>query len=131
MFKRYRPWPLYLLLILLPIQSIAAANMLICNSVQQLGLIESHQTIESHQKTAQENMPCHAVMDDKKNAETAQNDVKNHCGIICSNLLTAPNTYHAITLGVHANTVPYLISATKTYSSITLPTLQRPPIFLA
>ena len=108
----------YLLLILLPLQSIAAANMLICNSMMQL---------EQSQAPEQATMPCHDM--DNDNSHHEQKSYKS-CGLVCNSLcaMTAlPNTEPITTNLVTATLIGF---SELQYVSITLPQLQRPPILL-
>jgi hypothetical protein len=118
--KSYIHWTVYVLLLLLPLQSIAAANMLVCNRFQQV-----NHTMDSAKAT----MPCHDSVEDDSSSAPSQQQVKNDCKMICSSLLTASAIPYALNLSLSANTVPRLISSEGTYLSVTLPRFQRPPIF--
>jgi hypothetical protein len=118
--KRYIHWPVYVLLLLLPLQSIAAANMLVCNRLQQV-----NHTMDAAKAT----MPCHDSVEDDSSSVPSQQQVNNDCKMICSSLLTASAVPYALTISVITNTVPRLMSSEDTYLSVTLPRFQRPPIF--
>ena len=110
----------------MPLQSIATANMLICNSMMQA----------ETSKQALQTMPCHehmtkAVEAEKSNKDDLQDTCKNSCATLCSNLsamTTLPTDIKSAVLPVST----LLISTDhQAYASITLPSLQRPPILLA
>lgn len=123
-----KQWLVYLLLLLLPLQSLAAASMLICNSFKQLNDIIHNES----PRMATEEMPCHATMDGKQDTQPVhKKDTKNYCGIMCGSLLAASVTPGAFQLSVHLNKAPHVVSNAETYISVSLPKLQRPPIFLA
>ena len=123
MLKRFSHFFAYCLLVLIPLQGVAAANMSVCNSLMQL--------------TAQQvthNIPCHDGMSNLQHSEkssekhSGKNAGKAHCATVCANLngMTAlPST---------APTTPFLATAQivnlpqTLYVSITQASLQRPPI---
>lgn len=127
MLKRYARLFAYLLLVLLPLQSMAAAHMLVCNSMIHT---QAYHSAVNTQNEA-ESMPCHEHMASK----TASNDNSKHCkdtcGALCASLcaLTAlsGNTYSFLSL--HSSTL--VSPAEQSYASVTLPNSQRPPIFLS
>jgi len=112
-----------LLLALIPLQGIAAANMSICNSMMQ-----------SSAQQAMRDMPCHDSMSNheqhaKKHHQ--HSSCKTSCAALCASLgaMTA--------LPSNVTTVSFLAKSVlvylpqQVYASITQPNLQRPPIFLA
>ena len=118
----------YLLLVLMPLQGIAAANMSICNSMMQ-----------SNVQQAMQNMPCHKAMakdsvTDEVNKQAPEKQ-QNFCKTVCDSLCASLNAMTALPSNTPAAT--YLVSAQlvnfshQNYASITQPNLQRPPIFLA
>lgn len=126
MFKRFSHIFVYLLLALMPLQSMAAANMQICNSMMQ--------TETSKQEL--QTMPCHehmanAVGVEKPAKDNHQDACKSSCATLCSNLCamtTLPTDIKSALLPVSALLISTIHLA---YVSITLPSLQRPPIFLS
>ena len=78
MLKRFSHFLVCLLLLLLPLQGVAAANMSICNSIMQ-----------SSVQLAMQNMPCHNNM--KNNAQhldkhNEKSTCKAHCATLCASL---------------------------------------------
>lgn len=127
MHSRFLRSLVYVLLALLPLQGIAAANMLVCNSLMQ-------------QAAAQAEMPCHqeagpadgaAQTHDQHVQQDTQPASHSSCGMLCNSLcgLTAlPVT----TFDFFATSPAVMTAAPEAdYHSITLPQLQRPPISLA
>jgi hypothetical protein len=110
-----------LLLLLMPLQSIAAASMLICNSMMQ---------VESQ---AMQNMPCHQSMNKQNTNKSEQH--QSPCKTVCATLCASFSTM--ATLPVHMSVANFLLSTSKlnlpnqVYASVTQASLQRPPIFLA
>lgn len=120
----------YALLLIMPLQGIAAANMLVCNSTMQMQQL--HQAPEQA-----DSMPCHAHMKQATVHADAAADhgkstpCKTSCNTLCANLCAIaalPTSNKAAMLP----SVAALIGAVDfPYASITLPSLQRPPIFLS
>jgi len=112
-----------LLLVLMPLQSVAAANMSICNSMMHTNTQQQAQT-----------MPCHEGMISEANKqvpEKQQGSCKTVCAALCASLsaMTALSSNPpATTFLVSAQTVSF---PQQVYVSITQPNLQRPPILLA
>ncbi len=107
-----------LLLVLIPLQGVAAANMSICNSLMQS---DSQHAILGDE--AMQDMPCHDEMKQGK-----KNTCKTHCAALCASLsaMTAlPSVTPATTFVVSTQTVSL---PQQVYVSITQPNLQRPPI---
>ena len=127
MLKRFSHFFACVLLVLTPLQGIAAANMSICNSMMQ-----SHQG-----EPKQANMPCHEGMS-KSTANPSANPSEKHqspckasCATLCASLCamtTLPSNFQpAAFLAPSA-----LVSQSHpSYASITQPNLQRPPIFVS
>lgn len=127
MLKRFSHLFVYLLLAIMPLQAVAAANMLVCNSMMQT---------ESNQQQL-ETMPCHeemtSVAADIENPMHGkhQGSCKTNCATLCSSLCAMT----ALPIDIKSALLPVsdlLVSSThQTYASITLPSLQRPPILLS
>jgi hypothetical protein len=113
-----------LLLVLLPLQSIAAANMLVCNSLMQL----AHGQALSHTSVQGDSMPCHDM--GQKPDHQQQKSLKN-CGVLCSSLCAVVAISDIQTMSMQLPTAELIGLNAESYISITLPQLQRPPIFLA
>ena len=121
MWRRFSYFFAYLLLVLMPLQSFAAANMSICNSLMQIQVNSIKQM---------QNTPCHQHMAGVINTPTCKHKsaCKTNCATLCASLsgLTAlPADVKPMPLLVTASS---LISDTQTYVSIAQPNLQRPPI---
>lgn len=127
----------YLLLLLIPLQGFAAANMLLCN-----GVMHMQQLSQVPQADA---MPCHAhlkpAIQDKADTAVANTHTdhgkthtpscKSTCNTVCASLcaITVLPTNAKPVMVPNAST---LVSAEHfSYVSVTLPSLQRPPIFLS
>jgi len=143
MLNRFlRPFA-YVLLLLIPLKGIAAANMLVCNSVMHM------QQLQQASLALQTNaMPCHAhlksvasetqakantlatnIQADHDNTHTSP--CKSSCNAVCGSLcaISVLPTNAKVVMVPNAST---LISAAYfSYVSVTLPSLQRPPIFLS
>lgn len=134
----------YVLLLLIPLQGVAAANMLVCNSVMHMQQLQ-HVSKAKGQLHA---MPCHAHLKAVASLTQAKADTatpsthadhskthtspcKSTCNAVCASLcaITALPTNAKAVMVLNAST---RVSATHfSYVSVTLPSLQRPPIFLA
>ena len=83
MLRRFSHFAIYLLLVLIPLQSIAAANMLVCNSMMTIDKVSE----KSHM------MPCHEDMNStvsnnthqKHDSDTSNNN-KDACKANCASL---------------------------------------------
>lgn len=138
MLKRFSHIAAYLLLVLLPLQSMAAANMLVCNSMMPMT-----------KKNAQSQvMPCHKHMNnmvshdinetndtvassDTHTNASYKNTCKTNCATLCASMcaMTAlPSHFKSAVL--EASSQAFSL-AYQSYASITLPNLQRPPIRLS
>lgn len=143
MFNRFlRPFA-YLLLLLIPLQGIAAANMLVCNSVMHLQQLQ-----QVSQAPPTHAMPCHAHLKSMASVTQDQADTatpnthadhgkthtspcKSTCNAVCASLC-AITVLPTNAKAVMVPNVSTLVSATHfSYVSVTLPSLQRPPIFLS
>jgi hypothetical protein len=131
MLKDFSHFFACLLLVLLPLQSFAAANMAACNSLMQAEKIAEQV----------QNMPCHQNMTNTHSADKAKHKDKsseNHnntckatCATLCASLCAMTTIPSNIMPAAMLAASPVLGLSNQTYASITLPNLQRPPIFLA
>lgn len=127
MLKRFSHFFACLLLVLMPLQGIAAANMSICNSMMQ--------------KTADTKVsatPCHkhANMQMAEMTKAADNckhksSCKNACATLCASLsnMTALNQSTPALPVLAASQA--VVAYSETYTSYLPPNLQRPPILLS
>jgi len=142
MLKRYSHFVAYLLLALLPMQALATANMLICNSMMQANSVEKS-VVKDSAELALSEMPCHqtikneaiqnVVSDSSHDKSHQQNSHqpsshKSSCASVCANMcaLTAMPANIQSTFALNF-TQTFDINH-QSYASITLPNLQRPPI---
>ena len=123
MLKRFSHFFAYCLLVLIPLQGVAAANMSVCNSL-----------IQSTAQQVTHHMPCHDGMSNVQHSEKTsdkhneKNASKARCATACASLnamMALPSTALATPFLVTAQTVnlPQTL-----YVSITQASLQRPPI---
>jgi hypothetical protein len=118
MLKRFSHFIACVLLVLIPLQGLAAANMSACNSIMQA-------------EAKQANMPCHEGMVKAEKSAEHQSPCKAACATLCASLCvmtTLPSNFKAASF--LASTA--LVSQPhQSYASITQPNLQRPPILLS
>ncbi len=122
MLKRFSHFFAYLLLVLMPLQGFAAANMAACNAMMQA------------EKSAEQvqNMPCHEHMANKaKTSENHKDVCKATCATLCANLCAMTALTSNIKPAALLAESQLVISADQVYASISQPNLQRPPIFLS
>lgn len=128
MLKRFSHIAIYLLLVLMPLQSIAAANMLVCNSMMYMDIASEKLQL----------MPCHEHMNsisqkhnnDDSNSKKYKDACKAnsaYCASLCA-MAALPSHLESAVLESSPQT---LSLAYQSYASITLPNLQRPPIRLS
>jgi hypothetical protein len=131
MLKRFSYFFACVLLVLMPLQGFAAANMSICNSMMQAQSIAP--------KSA--SMPCHKHMASTvsvaKSQQTAQHTApcKTACKTFCATLCASMGAIAALPSDIKP--AAFLASSAlislpnQAYASITQPNLQRPPIVLS
>ena len=131
MLKKFPRLFACLLLMLIPFQSIAAANMLVCNSMMQAKIHEQNNSQQVHAE------PCHMHMASmSKPTETPSEKHQNPCcKTTCATLCASLNGMTALPSSIKPATflvLTVLISIPDlAYASITQPNLQRPPILFA
>jgi hypothetical protein len=127
MLKRFSHFFACVLLVLMPLQGLAAANMSICNSMMQA---------QSSAPTSA-SMPCHKHMasmasDVNKNQQAP---CKTVCKTVCATLCASLGAITALPSDIKP--AAFLASSAlvslpnQLYASITQPNLQRPPIVLS
>ena len=125
MLRRYSHFFACLLLLLVPLQSIAAVNMSICNSMMHA----EHAGTKQQAQT----MPCHD-MNNKAHSNShteGKSTCKTSCAALCASLcaMTAlPSNMPAASFFASSSLVQM---RHQTYVSIIQPNLQRPPIFFS
>jgi hypothetical protein len=136
MLKRFSHFFAYLLLVLMPLQALAAANMLVCNSIMRNSMMQAQPAKVNKVSVAADdmaNMPCHKHISSKfsgsKHEQNAKSTCKTYCASVCANLcaLTALNTqFKPSFIKAHSQAIDF---NHQVYASITQASLQRPPIF--
>ncbi|MFM9835562.1 MAG: hypothetical protein ACKVOA_05625 [Methylophilaceae bacterium] len=116
-----------LLLVLLPLQALAAANMSICNSMME--------TESAQQKTVMPHCNMHisdATQNAKQHLPQKQNDsCKTHCASLCASLCAMTTLPSNLGLANLPAASKKIFSSQVLYTSISLASLQRPPIHLS
>lgn len=134
MLKRFSHFVAYLLLVLMPMQALATANMLVCNSVMQSNNMQYNTAGIQEAKTVQESvgtMPCHqhtASTHANKSESKQHTSCKSSCASLCANLcaLTAMPVH---TQSDFASDLTQVFDSNhQIYASIPPKNLQRPPI---
>ena len=133
MLKHFSHFFACLLVVLIPLQGFAAANMSACNALMQVATNQAKQ--QELQAT-----PCHEHMAGKTKTSgdlsnhhsgKHKNACKTSCATLCSSLcaMTAlPSNIKPATL---QDTSKAMTLLSQSYASITLPSPQRPPILLS
>ncbi|MBC7756603.1 MAG: hypothetical protein H7Z20_08200 [Bdellovibrio sp.] len=123
-FSHFFAW---ILLLLIPLQGIAAANISICNSMMQAQMSE-HQSI---------NKPCHMANMHMASVTKTQDSCKHNtaCKTNCATLCASLCGMTALTQTIHSMLEligsQAIVAHNETYTSHSPPNLQRPPILLA
>ncbi len=115
MLKRFI-FIIYLLLAILPMQSIASASMLVCNSM----MTRQSETDTCHQH--------HLQQSEEKNHSEHTSSANLHCVVVCASLCAANAIGSQMTLHLPTAAQTVFIPLKTVYASITLPSLLRPPI---
>ena len=122
-----------LLVVLIPLQGFAAANMSACNALMQVA------TNQAKQQDVQVT-PCHEHMAGmtKTSGDLSSNHSskhKNACKTSCATLCTSLCAMTALPSNIKPATLQDTSKAmallSQSYASITLPSPQRPPILLS
>ena len=133
MLTRFSRFFACLLVVLIPLQSFAAANMSACNALMQAAV---NQTKQQGVRV----MPCHEHMAGmtKTSGDLSNNHSNKHNNACKTNCATLCNSLCAMT-ALPSNIKPATLQDTsramtlfsQSYASITLPSPQRPPILLS
>ena len=122
MLRRFSHFAAYLLLVLMPMQALATANMLVCNSMMQSNAAKY---LAENTSNGASKMPCHQDMTTNNHHQT---DSKSSCKTTCANLCALT----AMPVQIQSN---FALNATQVfdfnhqiYASIPQQNLQRPPI---
>jgi hypothetical protein len=131
MLKRFSHFFAWFLLVLMPLQGVAAANMSVCNSMMQAQMSE-HQSVKKpcHMKSMQM-ASMNKMQDSCAHKNTGKSTCKTACATLCASLsgMTALNQTAPI-MPVLAATQT-IAAHNETYTSYSPPNLQRPPILLS
>jgi hypothetical protein len=117
-----------LLLVLMPLQAIAASNMAVCNSMMQATKVIEYSSAD---------MPCHQYMDNAKDIASGEhksnykNVSKSHCAAMCASLAVATIPPDGTEPIGHLVSFSSISMPDQSYVSITQPNLLRPPISLS
>jgi hypothetical protein len=119
MLRRFSYFFACVLLVLMPLQSIAAANMSICNSIMPTNTQQQAQT-----------MPCHDDMNSNSHGES-KSACKASCAALCVSLCAMTALPSNMPVASFLASSSLLRMPHQPYVSITQPNLQRPPIFFS
>ena len=124
MIKRFSHLFAYLLLVLMPLQGFAAANMLVCNSLMQA---------EAGKQVAKE-MPCHkhaatSSVNHIKQPQNQKSACKSNCATVCANLCALTALVSNVKPSFALNNSQAYDFNQLIYASITQASPQRPPNF--
>lgn len=127
MLKRCSHFFAYLLLVLMPMQALATANMLVCNSMMQANIIKQSVKLTSNV------MSCHqdthsAISEDAEHDNHRKLPQKSSCASVCANMCALTVMPTQIQSNFALNFPQAFDFYHQYYASITLPNLQRPPI---
>ncbi|MES2635972.1 MAG: hypothetical protein V4605_01510 [Pseudomonadota bacterium] len=122
MLKRFSHFIASILLVLMPMQALATANMLVCNSIMQSNAAKQSAPVISS------TMPCHQHMINPASESNDKSSCKSICASICASLcaLTAMPVLNQLSFAL--NLMQIFDVNHQNYASITQPSLQRPPI---
>jgi hypothetical protein len=118
----------YLLLVLIPLQAIAATNMAVCKKMMQATVANEHVSAD---------MPCHKHMgnvmeisplQEKSNSNT---ECESYCAAICASLNVISITNSIIKLSDYLVSTSIISKPDQAYASVIQANLLRPPIFLS
>ena len=137
MLTRFSRFFACLLVVLIPLQGFAAANMLACNVLMQAAVNQAKQQ-------GVRVMPCHEHMagmtkasGDLSNNQSHQhsgnhkNTCKTSCATLCNSLCAMTALPSNIKPAILQDTSRAMTLFSQSYASITLPSPQRPPILLS
>ncbi|OZA06666.1 MAG: hypothetical protein B7X95_01780 [Methylophilaceae bacterium 17-44-8] len=119
----YSHFFVYLLVALLPIKAFASTNMLICNSMMQY--TQAQQMVDA--------MPCHqeAVSEELADTHTEHQNSASYqsiCASVCANACAFTAIGFDIPTTFTTDASQAIDFNQLSYRSVTLPSLQRPPI---
>ncbi len=130
MLKRFTPFFAWILLVLMPMQALATANVLVCNSMMQ-SKVNQYNTAD---------MPCRDMANmvefsqqssDKQLNPCCKPTCKSICATLCASVSAVTSLQSDIKPADFLASTPLMSMLHQSYASITLPSLQRPPILLS
>ena len=134
MLKQVVHFVAYLLLVLMPLQALATANMLVCNSVMQSSVMmsESVQHDSKSLQSATNPMSCHQHVASKNaHKNESKSSCKSFCASLCSNLCALTAITTPVNPSFNIKSIQVYDFNHQIYASIPQQNLQRPPILLA
>ena len=135
MLKRFSHFFACLLLVLMPLQAIAAANMLVCNSLMQATKSAVNSAVNSENAKS---MPCHQhkvsqLSDTKQHGANHQDQQKSpcktNCVSICANLCALTALSNQVKPSLMQDNTQAIDFNHQIYVSVTQVSPQRPPNF--
>ena len=131
MIKRFSHFFASLLLVLMPLQALASANMLVCNSIMQAQATKVF-TQPATAKQAAKQASCHqhinnSVEQQVKHQDNHQSSCNALCAATCASLSALSGLTNNIKFNFQPENMQLFDFNNQIYASITLPNLQRPP----
>ena len=131
MLKRSSHFFAWLLLVLMPLQGLAAANMSVCNSMMQMAAESKVSVMPCHKHTSMQMADTTKATDSCAHKNTGKSTCKTACATLCASL-SGMNALNQTSSAIPALAASQAIVAhSKIYTSYSPPNLQRPPILLA
>jgi hypothetical protein len=120
MIRRYSQIFVYLLLVFLPIQALAHANMLACNRMMQASKMESAEAV----------MPCHqeALSMQSEHQDQTKSTNLSSCSSLCASMCALTTMPLSSQLTLSIETTQAIEYQHLSYTSVPLSSLHRPPI---
>lgn len=126
MLKRCSHFFAWLLLVLIPMQALATANMLVCNSMMQTSVVKQSAKLASNVMSCHED--TNTVSEDSQHGNHQPLPYKSSCVSMCANICALMAMPTHIQSNFALNSIQLSGFKHLNYASITLPSLQRPPI---
>jgi hypothetical protein len=114
--KAIRNYLVLCLLVVMPLQSIAASFQLACQN--------NHKTSLATEKKMSH---CHQTIEHKQSKEVQSHNASHHCLSFCAQAGMAALTYDTVILSAQNNDIVYK-QYSYHYDSVILPRFQKPPI---
>ena len=131
MLKRFTHFIACVLLVLMPLQGLAIANMSVCNSMMQMAAESKVSVMPCHKHTNMQMAGMSKAGDSCAHKSTGKSTCKTACDTLCASL-SGMNAFNQTSSAIPALAASQAIVAhSKTYTSYSPPNLQRPPILLA